>query len=76
MSNQKPKLLLIGLTIAGWSMIFDTLLPKSSALGATLNFNVSVNGKTLGNITLDEALGSNGGRGLEGGFTPTGMTGQ
>ncbi|MEG4999307.1 PEP-CTERM sorting domain-containing protein [Microcoleus sp. B4-D4] len=54
-------------------VIFDCLLLSQSAVGATFNFNVSVNGKTIGNIGLNEAAGI-GGKGLEGSFTPTGRT--
>lgn len=61
------------LTLLGMPVIFDCLLLSQSAVGATFNFNVSVNGKTIGNIGLNEAAGI-GGKGLEGSFTPTGRT--
>jgi hypothetical protein len=80
MKTVKTGQLFIALIVIKLPIVFDCLSSNMSSFAATLsvgsaaNFSVGVNGKALGKIelTVQEDFYRN--QGLEGAFTPTGMT--
>jgi hypothetical protein len=80
MKNIKIGQLFIALIVIKLPIVFDCLSSNMSSFAATLsvgstaNFSVEVNGKALGEIALEVKKDLQGSQGLEGAFTPTGMT--
>jgi hypothetical protein len=64
--------LFIALIVIKLPIVFDCLSSNMSSFAAT--FSVGVNGKALGEIALEVHRDLRGSQGLEGAFTPTGMT--